>query len=337
MTFTHPEAFYLLIVAALFVATAVYNYGKKRKLLNQFLSSAAAKRLSIRSGAEIDFFKTGLVTLALCCFILALAGPQWGEQVENLEFRGIEMLFLLDTSASMNAEDLKPNRLDVSKQLIRSVVDKLETDFVGLVNFAGAAYIQCPLTVDYEAFKLLVDASPISPAEAQGTDLGEAFRIAVASLQKAAGDKKLLILITDGEDHENLWQTWFEPLNEQKVIIFTVGVGVAAGAPIPIKDSDGNFKNWKKDKEGNIIKTSLDENSLLQIASRTGGQYFRLADISGIDLFVDTLKKFERDVLKKKIRMKKINRYYIPLLAGLLFLFLELLLSEKRLTWQKNN
>lgn len=131
MSFSHPEAFWFLLVLALFVTAAVYNYKKKKTLLKGFISESAYKKLGVRSGGEIDFFKTALTTLALLFFILALAGPQWGEKIENLEIKGIEMLFLMDASTSMNAEDLKPNRLEVAKQLVVNVMDSLRTDYVG--------------------------------------------------------------------------------------------------------------------------------------------------------------------------------------------------------------
>jgi Ca-activated chloride channel family protein len=289
----------------------------------------------VRSGGEIDFFKTSLVTLAMIFFILALAGPQWGEKFESVDIKGIEMIFLLDTSNSMNAEDLKPNRLEVAKQLVTSIVDRLSTDYLGLVNFAGAAYVQCPLTVDYEAFKLMTEASTISPEEEQGTDFKEAFQLALKSFESSKSNKKVVILITDGEDQEGQWQGYLPEIKKQGIIIFTVGVGAGSGAPIPRKDSEGNTIGWKKDKQGNMVKTRLDENTLIRIASQTGGQYFRLTDVEGISHFVKNLETFERNVLRKKVKLEKIKRFHYPLIVGILLLFFELLLSERRLTWKE--
>lgn len=336
MTFSHPEAFFLLVLLALFILVAAYNFKKKKSLLNDFISSTAYKRLGIRSGGEIDFFKTLLVTLAMFFFIFALAGPQWGEQFESMDVRGIEMVFLLDTSTSMNAEDLKPNRLEIAKQLIGSIVDKLRTDYVSLINFAGSAYIQCPLTIDYEAFKLMTEATTISPPEEQGTDFEQGFRLALKTFEKSKSQNKVLVLITDGEDQEKTWQQVIELFQKQKIIVFSVGVGVAAGAPIPIKNEQGEVTGWKKDKQGNIVKTRLDENTLIQVASGTGGQYFRLTGAAAADTFVNNLKNFERSVLSKKVKKKKIKRFHYPLIIGIIILMLELILSEKRIQWKKN-
>lgn len=336
MSFAHPEAFLLFIVLAVFILIAIYNFQKKNKLIDSFISSAAYKRLGIRSGREIDFFKTSLIILALAFFIVALAGPQWGEQFENVEIRGIEMVFLLDTSNSMNAEDLKPNRLDVSKQLIGSIVDNLTTDYVGLINFAAVPYVQCPLTTDYEAFKMMTDASTISPDEEQGTDFGKSFLLALKTIEKTQGEHKVLVLITDGEDQERAWQQAMGEILNQKIVIFSVGIGVAAGAPIPLKNDRGEVTGWKKDKEGNIVKTRLDENTLIQIASQTGGQYFRLTDAASIDTLINNLKSYQRSVLAKKVQANKIKRFHYPLLIGLILLIVEFLLSEKRIQWKKD-
>lgn len=336
MTFANPTAFYLVPLIILFIIAAVYNYKKRRKILTSFISENAYKRLGVRSGHEINFFKTFLVTTAMIFFIFALAGPQWGEKFEEVDIKGIEVSFLLDTSNSMNAEDLKPNRLDVAKNLITSIVDNLETDYVSLINFAGKAYVQCPLTIDYGAFKMLTDATTISPAEEQGTDFGEAFAVALKSLASSKSEKKLMILITDGEDQEGVWQSYVEELQKQNIFVFTVGVGIPDGAPIPLKDKDNNITGWKKDRQGNIVKTRLDENTLIQIASRCGGQYFRLTDASAVDTFIMGLKTFERSVLKKKVKSEKKHRFYFFLIPGIILLILELILSERRLAWKRS-
>jgi len=336
MSFAYPTAFYLTPLIVLFVLAALYNYKKKRSILTAFISENAYKKLGVRSGHEIDFFKTFLVTAAMIFFIFALAGPQWGEKFEEVDIKGIEVSFLLDTSNSMSAEDLKPNRLEMAKNLITGIVDSLDTDYVSLINFAGRAYVQCPLTVDYEAFKMLTEASTISPPEEQGTDFGEALAVTLKSLTASKSEKKLLLLITDGEDQESGWQNHVEELKNRKIIVFTVGVGIRSGAPIPVKDKDGNITGWKKDKQGNIVKTRLDENTLIRVASQCGGQYFRLTDASAIDTFIMGLKTFERSVLKKKVKLEKKQRFYFFLIPGLILLILELMLSERKLTWKKN-
>ncbi len=337
MSFSNPAAFFLLLILIPFIIMVIYNFKKKVKILNSFLSNKAYKDLAERSGREIDFFKAFLLILSFLFFIIALAGPQWGEKFENVNIKGAEMIFLLDTSFSMNAEDLKPNRLVVAKELINTIVASLETDYVGLINFAGKAYIQCPLTIDYSAFRLLSDASEISPDEEQGTDFSEAFNLALKTAELTKTGEKIVFFITDGEDQEKKWNSHLSDFKKKGIIIFPIGVGATIGAPIPVKDKNGNMKGWKKDKQGNIVKTKLDEQVLLKIASETGGRYFRLTDTSSIDDFIQDLRSFERTVLKKKVKSVKIRRFQYPLIAGIILLLIELMLSEKKILWKKRS
>jgi Ca-activated chloride channel family protein len=303
--------------------------------LHEFISPAAAAKIVVRGGREIDFFKSALLLLAICFFILAMARPQWGEHFESLDIRGLEIVFLLDTSNSMNAEDLQPDRLEVAKNLIVKLVDALKTDLVSQINFAAVAYVQCPLTMDYEAFKLLAMASQISPAEEQGTDFAGGFTLALKLFRKSRGSQKLLVLITDCEDLEKNWPEALKELQKEKITVFTVGVGIPGGAPIPILDQDGKTIGWKKDAQGNMVKSRLDEGTLINIASACQGQYYRLSAVAGIEPFIRILKTYERKLLAQKVKSKKIDRFQYPLLLAILFLVSEMTLSDRKITWRK--
>ena len=152
MTFAYSAVLFLLMLLVPFAVLAAYNFRKKKEILREFIAEAAESQVVVRGGREIDFFKTSLLLAALAFLILALARPQWGERFESMDIRGLEIVFLLDTSASMNAEDLQPSRLEVARNLVAAIVDALRTDMVSQVNFAGSAYVQCPQTLDYEAF-----------------------------------------------------------------------------------------------------------------------------------------------------------------------------------------
>jgi Ca-activated chloride channel homolog len=336
MTFANPALLLLLLALIPFTLLIFWNYRKKQQVLHGFISQAAADRITVRGGREIDFFKSALLLLALCFFILALARPQWGERFENLDIRGLEIAFLLDTSTSMNAEDLQPDRLVVAKNLIATIVDNLKTDLVSQVNFAAVAYVQCPLTLDYEAFKLMAMASQVSPDEEQGTDFARGFTLALRLFKQSPGSQKLLVLITDGEDLENNWPETLKELQKEKITVFTVGVGIPAGAPIPILDKNGKTIDWKKDAQGNIVKSKLDEGTLIKIASACQGQYYRLSAVAGIDPFIRILKSYERKLLGQKVKSKRIDRFQYPLLLGIFFLVFEMVLSDRKITWQKS-
>jgi Ca-activated chloride channel family protein len=335
MTFANPTLLFLLLLLIPFTLLVIWNYRKKQKLLREFISEKAAARMVVRGGREIDFFKSALLLLALVFFILALARPQWGERFESLDIRGLEIVFLLDTSSSMHAEDLQPNRLEVAKNLVATIVDSLKTDLVSQVNFAAVAYVQCPLTIDYEAFKLMAMATQVSPDEEQGTDFARGFTLALSILKKTRGSQKLLVLITDGEDLENNWTDALKELQKEKITVFTVGVGIPAGAPIPIIDENGKTSGWKKDAQGNIVKSRLDEGTLVRIASACQGQYYRLSAVAGIEPFINILKNYERKLLAQKVKSKKIERFQYPLLLAVMLLVFEMVLSDRKIAWQK--
>jgi Ca-activated chloride channel family protein len=335
MTFANPTLLFLLLLLIPFTLLVIWNYRKKQQLLHEFISEKAAERMVVRGGREIDFFKSALLLLALGFFILALARPQWGERFESLDIRGLEIVFLLDTSSSMNAEDLQPNRLEVAKNLVATIVDSLKTDLVSQVNFAAVAYVQCPLTIDYEAFKLMALATQVSPAEEQGTDFARGFTLALSILKKTRGSQKLLVLITDGEDLENNWPDALKELQKGKITVFTVGVGIPAGAPIPILDENNKTSGWKKDAQGNIVKSRLDEGTLVRIASACQGQYYRLSAVAGIEPFINILKNYERKLLAQKVKSKKIERFQYPLLLAVMLLVFEMALSDRKITWRK--
>jgi len=314
----------------------VVNFRKKRELLSDFMSEKSFGELGFRSGGEVPFMKSLLILLALASLIFALAGPRWGEKFENMNVKGIEMIFLLDTSFSMNAEDVKPDRLAVAKDLIHTIMENLKTDYVGLINFAGSAHVQCPLTIDYEAMKLFTEASSISPPEEQGTDFHEALSLALRMLRISENSNKVIFLLTDGEDQEERWKEVLHEIGKENVAVFTIGIGNPSGAPIPIRDEKGNMKGWKKDNEGNMVRSKLDEDTLNRISRETGGSYFRIAGTSGINPVLDRLKSFERSVLKKKVRSVQIERFHYPLAIGIILLLTELILIEKKMKWKKN-
>ncbi len=335
MTFAYPRALYLLLLLVPFAVLAVYNFRAKGRILREFIAAEAQGTGVVRAGREIDFFKAALLLAVLALIILALARPQWGERFESTDIRGLEIVFLLDTSASMNAEDLPPSRLDAARSLIVAVVNALRTDMVSLVNFAGSAYVQCPPTLDYEAFKLLALASGPSPEEEQGTDFAKAFALALRLFRGSQASQKLAMLISDGEDQERGWPEAVKELRKRNITVFTVGIGATGGAPIPVRDPEGRTSGWKKDREGAIVKSQLEETTLARIAADCGGQYYRLSDPSGIAPLVGILRAYERQQLSRKVRSRKVDRFAVPLLLAVLLLAAEMALSDRRIAWRK--
>ena len=335
MTFAYPAVLFLLLLLVPFAWLAVYNFRRKREILRELIADAAAPAMVVRGGREIDFFKSSLLLAVFFFLILALARPQWGERFESLDIRGLEIVFLLDTSASMNAEDLQPSRLEVARDLVAAIADSLRTDLVSQVNFAAVAYVQCPPTLDYEAFKLLALASAPSPGEEQGTDFAAGLALAGRMFRDSRSSQKVLIMITDGEDQERGWPETLSELKKRQITVFTVGVGVPGGAPIPLLDGEGRTTGWKKDSQGGIVKSQLDEATLVRIAADGGGQYYRLSSAAGIAPLIRILRAYERQQLSRKVRSRKIDRFAYPLLLAVLLLAVEMVLSDRRLSWRK--
>ncbi len=335
MSFAYPYVLFLLFLLVPFAILVVHNYHKKRRILREFIAEEAQEATVVRGGREIDFFKAALLLASFAFLILALARPQWGERFESMDIRGLEIVFLLDTSSSMNAEDLQPSRLEVARNLVTAIVDALRTDMVSQVNFAATAYVQCPPTLDYEAFKLLALASAPSPEEEQGTDFAAGLVLAVSLFRNSRSSQKVMVMITDGEDQEGGWPGAVQELQKQKVAVFTIGVGVPGGAPIPILDAGGKTSGWKKDKAGRIIKSQLDEATLVRIATDTSGQYYRLSTASGIAPLVQILRAYERQQIARKVKSMKIDRFSYPLLLAVMLLAGEMALSDRRIAWRK--
>lgn len=336
MDFSRPWILFGLIGLIPFLALMLWDISKSRKGRRLFLSDRAYAVLGARRTHDVEVAKGILMTLILGLILVALAGPQWGEAYEEGDVKGVQLMFVLDTSASMSAEDIKPSRLALSKEILGQVLNSLQSDMVALVTFAGKAYVQCPLTLDYDAFGLMVEATEISPAEEQGTDLGAALDVAEGALRRAREAGRLMILITDGEDHELHWQKVLGALRKQNITLFAVGVGALNGAPIPQRNEKGEIIGWKNDRQGQIVKTKLDEETLKRLALDTKGRYFHLDDTRAIPELLAAIKGLERRILAQQMNLRRIPRFQYPLALALLLLMVEMLLTRRRISWRKS-
>ena len=237
-----------------------------RHLLNRLTASVN------RTGRAI---KTGLLLIAITLLITALARPQFGSRVETVQREGQDILIALDLSASMVAEDVAPNRLNKAKFAIADLINRLEGDRVGLVAFAGDAFVQCPLTVDYGAATLFLNAMVPDMMSVQGTNLGQALSVAMDAFSETDRRHRVLVVITDGEDHENQMEEAVDRAVEEGVRLYPVGIGSTEGVPIPELNTEGQAQGFKRDRDGAVVTTRLDESTLIMMAERTGGSYYR--------------------------------------------------------------
>jgi Ca-activated chloride channel family protein len=327
VTFAHP----IWLLGGLLLATVILVLGarldRKRKLALAAFSSRSKGPISTLSRMRRAFKRALLVTGALLGCV-ALARPQWGVHWEEAHRRGLDLLFTLDTSKSMLAPDLKPDRLTRAKLAIRDLVSKFEGDRVGLVAFAGDAFLQCPLTLDRGVFEQTLDAIDTSTIPRGGTDVGRAIEVARSALHNQPANHKLLVFLTDGEDLESHAIDAARAASADGIHIYTVGVGTQSGELIPL----GEPGQFVRDEKGAFVRSALDENTLQAIARVTGGDYRRLgADGRGLEaLYQDVLAKLPREDLKSRMHQIPIERFQWPLGFSIFCLALEPLLGERR-------
>jgi Ca-activated chloride channel family protein len=231
----------------------------------------------------------------------------------------------------MLARDMKPNRLEKAKQEIRSIIDRLQGDRIGLVAFAGEAFVQCPLTLDYSAAQMLLGAMDNLSVSVQGTSISSAIETAIEAYAQQEKKHKVMLLLTDGEDHEQGVQEMAENARRAGVKIYTVGIGNPAGEPIPILDRRGNQVGFKKDENGEVIVSRLDETALQEIALTTGGKYYHAtAGEMELDRIFSEIAKLEKKELEGTLVTRYDDRYQWPLLLALLLMVGEFFLPERK-------
>lgn len=341
MKFGNPHIilYWLLLVPIL--AAAIYFVVARFRALSKFGSLELARKLSETLSRPKVVWKMIVWFVAIACLFVALADPQVGSRLREVKRKGIEIVFALDVSNSMLAEDVKPSRLAKAKYEISRFVERLGDDRVGLVAFAGDAFLQCPMTLDKAALKLFLDIVSTSSIEAQGTNFGaainealKAFRAserAPESREKVQSRNQIIVLVSDGEDHEKSLDDALARAIESKVRIYAVGVGSSQSAPIPIYDETGRRVDFKRDKNGAVITTRFDDATLRAVAEKTGGKFFRI-DASGADLdrlFLE-LQKLDKEELSAKEVVDYDHKFQFFVAIALALLLLESLLSDRR-------
>ncbi|HYK90017.1 MAG TPA: VWA domain-containing protein [Acidobacteriota bacterium] len=295
------------------------------------MSPALAARLTE------DFSRQKAVwrALFLLCFftfaIIALARPQWGTRLETVHRRGVDIIVGMDTSYSMNTEDVAPSRLTKAKSEIRALLDNLKGDRIGIVTFAGSALIACPLTLDYGAAALFLDTASTESIPDPGTSLAAAIETATSAFIAKERKYKVLVLFTDGEDLEGQVDAAVDKAKEAGVIIYTVGIGSPQGSPIPVRDSKGDIIEYRKDPNGQVVISRLDERSLAEIATRTGGRYFRATTAENeMDSLYEDVSQLEQKELESKLYQNFEDQFQYPLALALFCLTVETWISERR-------
>ncbi|MEK9629793.1 MAG: VWA domain-containing protein [Nitrospinota bacterium] len=330
MKFGEPSLFHLLWILIPFLFLLVWGNRKKYDLLIQFCGKNLFSKLVAPDFKEQLKLRTICMAFTLLFLLLALIRPQWGYKWEDLKQEGVDIIIALDVSRSMLAEDIKPNRLERAKRKISDLLNMLHGDRVGLVAFAGTSFVQCPLTLDYSAARIFLNAIDTNLIPVQGTALGEALRKSIKAFRSDAKKSKALILITDGEDQTGQAMEAAKEAREAGVKVYTIGIGKEIGAPLPNPDQAGGFL---KNKDGEVVLTKLDETILQKISLETGGSYVRsvTGDIDLKAIYLDQIsKKMEKKKFKSERRKIWQERFQWFIFCALLFLIFETNLSVKK-------
>jgi len=309
-----------------------YHFWRKRtyKKLGEL---QLVEQLAPENSKRKHIFKFILLFFAFIFLVIGIANPQIGTKFEKVKRSGVDVMIALDVSKSMLAEDIKPNRLERSKQFISRLIDKLQNDRIGLIVFAGNAYLQMPITIDYSAAKLFLNNVNTEMVPTQGTAIGEAIELSTNSFNKEEKKFKTLIIITDGEDHEGDALTLAEDAAKEGVIVHTIGVGSPKGAPIP-QYRNGVQSDFKRDENGNIVLSKLNETELQQIAVKGDGKYYRLSSgTREIDAIISEISTMEKKNFEERVFTDYEDQYQYFLAVALILITLEFFISDKKSMW----
>lgn len=331
MHFATPTMFWLLALVPTLVLFLVWAFRARRNALTRVAAPPLADKLAASVNRAARRWKAVLLVGAVLFAVLALAQPRWGFEWREVKHRGVDIFVVLDVSKSMLAEDVRPNRLTQAKFAVKDLLHKLEGDRIGLIAFAGTAFVQCPLTVDYEAFRMTLNDADPRVIPRGGSAIGQAIRTALKGFEAGEGRDRAIILITDGEDTESDPASAADEAAQQGVKIYPIGVGTSDGELIPLKE-EGKSLAFVKDNEGKVVKTRLNEEPLHALATRTQGIYVRSVPGNfGLDAIYDQgIRQLQRKEFEAKLQKRFFERYQWPLGAALVLLLLEMFVSDRR-------
>ena len=328
-----PIYFYVLFalpaVIAVYLLVVLWKKRAQRSFANNTLLDVLSPSKSIFKGS----LKLVLALLVLACMSFALVNPKIGTKLETVKREGVDVVFALDVSTSMLAEDIAPNRLEKSKQLVRQIINTLAGDRIGIIGYAGSAFPQVPITTDFSSARLFLSGMNTNMVSSQGTAMTQAIEMAETYYNDIEQKNRVLFLISDGEDHQGDYASIAAQANEKGIKIYTIGVGTTAGARIPIKRG-GVVQSYKRDKDNQVVITKLNKKTLQEIAQAANGEYL---DGSNTKELVEQVQNILAGMDKKEFDAKQFSDFkdqFQWFLAGaLLFLLLDVLLLERKTKW----
>jgi len=333
--FENIDFFYFLAIVPLLIGLFFIIIRNDKRKKEKFANHTVWAKLNPELAGKREWLRMWLIILVVAFAVLALANPQWGSKREKVISKSSDIFIALDISHSMLAEDISPNRLERAKRMAQNLVNELRGEKIGLILFAGNAYMQMPLTLDHAAAKIFLRGADPGLAGTQGTAITEAINLADRSFSKEDELHKVLIVISDGENHDQETIERAKLAKENGMLIFGVGVGTEEGAFIPLKF--GGQSDFKRDKTGNPVRTRMNENMLKDLAAAGNGKYFHI--LEGERMYT-TIRETIDGLEKKEIELggfREYNSYFqYFLFFGILFLVIEFLITNRKLKWFKD-
>ncbi|HAB28798.1 MAG: BatB protein [Xanthomarina sp.] len=307
----------------------------KRHAQKKFANKKLLKRLSPNQSLFKSILKLTVICLAIASLSIALVNPKIGTKLETVKREGVDIVFAVDVSKSMLAEDIAPNRLEKAKQLVTQIINNLASDRVGIIAYAGKAFPQLPITTDYASAKMFLQNMNTDMLSSQGTAINEAIELAKTYYDDDEQTNRVLIIISDGEDHSEDAAKVAEEASEEGIRIFTIGVGDAKGGPIPIK-RNGIVLNYKKDSNGETVITRLNEETLKTIANEANGAYLNGKNTNEVvENIRDILNKMDKKEFEAKQFADFKDQFQWFLAFAIAFLFLDIFLLDRKTAWLK--
>ena len=328
-----PIYFYFLSLLPIIWLGYLLVYRWKIKTQSIFAEKILMERLSPNRSFFKPFLKLLIISICILFLIIGLVNPKIGTELETVKREGVDIVFVVDVSKSMLAEDIAPNRLEKSKRLVSAIINQLVSDRIGIIAYAAQAIPQLPITTDYGAAKMFLQSLNTDMLSSQGTAVDSALDLSRTYFNDQDQTNRVVFLISDGEDHSDEAEEAARRANEFGIRIFTFGVGSESGAPIPIK-RNGIVETYKKDLEGNVVITKKNPNVLKTIAEITNGAYYEGNDTELVLDFVEqTLKEMDKKEFEAKKFVSYKDRFQIFLILGFILIFIDQIILETKTKW----
>ncbi len=333
--FAQPEYLYGLIIIPVLIIFFWYSRIQRKKAMARFAQKETLDFLTPNASNSRPVLKFIVLQFALAAIVVAVARPQFGSKLKTVKREGVELIIALDVSNSMMAEDIQPNRLERAKRAISQLVDKLDEDRIGLVVFAGDAYTQLPITSDYVSAKLFLNAISPEVVPTQGTAIGAAINLAANSFSPQFTGNKAIIVITDGENHEDDAVGAAAAAAQNGIIVHTIGMGLPQGGPIPVIRN--GQKDFRRDKDGTVVVTKLDESMLQEIAAAGKGVYVRANNAQvGLNNLFGEINKMEKSEMESQVYEDYEDQFQYFVAMGLFLILFDFVILERKNKYLKN-